>query len=59
MAVASAFPLFTFCHPFLLPFLGLLSGVTPHLKLLALVIPYQRNPKVIYGSGVSLGAFYI
>ena len=42
-----------------LPPLGLLSGVMPHLKLLALVIPYSGNPKVRYDIVVSLGPFYI
>ena len=44
---------------FVLPFLGLLSGVKPHLKLLALVIPYSGNPKVRYDIVFSLGPFYI
>ena len=34
---------------FLLPLLGLLSEVNPHLKLLALVIPYLRNHKSMHG----------
>ena len=46
-------------HIFVLPLLGLLSGVKPHLKLLALVIPYSRNPKVRYYIVFSLGPFYI
>ena len=29
---------------FVLPLLGLLSGVKTHLKILALVIPYSGNP---------------
>ena len=36
-----------FFTPFL-PILGLLSGVKPHLNLLALVIPYSGNPTVTY-----------
>ena len=44
---------------FVLPLLGLLSGVKHHLKLLALVIPYSGNPNVRYGIVFSLGPFYI
>ena len=44
---------------FVLPLLGLLSGVKPHLKLLALVIPYSGNPKVRYYIVFSLGPFHI
>ena len=33
---------------FLLPHLGLLSGVKSHFKLLSLVFPYSENPKVRY-----------
>ena len=42
---------------FVLPLLGLLSGVKPHLNLLALVIPYSGNPKgkVRYDIVFSLG----
>ena len=43
---------------FELPLLGMLSGVKPHLKLLALVIPYSANPKVRYDIVFSLGPFY-
>ena len=43
---------------FVLPLLGLLSGVKPHLKLLALVIPYSVNPKVRYDIVFSLVPFY-
>ena len=32
---------------FVLPLSGLLSGVKPHLKLLAFVIPYLGNPKAL------------
>ena len=42
-----------------LPLLRLLSGVKPHLILLALVIPYSGNPKVRYDIVFSLGPFYI
>ena len=41
------------------PFLGLLSGVMPHLQLLALVIPYSGNTKVRCDHGFSLDTFYI
>ena len=34
---------------FVLPLLGLLSGLNPHLQLLALVIPYLRNHKSMHG----------
>ena len=44
---------------FLLLLFGLLSGVKPHLKLLALVIPYSGNTKVRYVIVFSLGPFYI
>ena len=43
----------------LLPLLGLLSGVMPHLQLLALVIPYSGNTKVRCDLGFSLDTFYI
>ena len=36
-----------------------MSGVKPHLKLLALVIPHSRNPKVRHGIVVSIGPFFI
>ena len=42
---------------FVLPLLGLLSGVKPHLKLLAFVIPYSGNPKVRYGIVLALALF--
>ena len=41
------------------PLLGLLSGVMPHLQLLALVIPYSGNTKVRCDPGFSLDTFYI
>ena len=44
---------------FVLPLLGLLSGVKPRLTLLALVIPYSGNTKVRYDSVFSLGPFDI
>ena len=44
---------------FVLPLLGLLSAVKPHLKLPPLVIPYSGNPKVRYDIGFSFGPFYI
>ena len=44
---------------FVLPLLGWLSGVKPHLNLLALVIPYSGNPKVRYYTVFILGRFYI
>ena len=39
--------------------LGLLSGVIPHLQLLALVIPYSGNTEVRCDPGFSLDTFYI
>ena len=44
---------------FVLPLLALLSGVKPHLQLLALVSPYSGNPKVRYDIVFNLGPFYI
>ena len=41
------------------PVNDILSGVKPHLKLLALVIPYSGNHKVRYDIVFSLGPFYI
>ena len=40
------------------PLSGLLSRATPHLQLIALVIPHLRNPKskIRYDIGFSLGA---
>ena len=43
----------------LLPLLGLLSGVMPHLQLLAFVIPYSGNTKALRDPGFSLDTFYI
>ena len=41
---------FNFMLPiFVLPLLGMLSGVNPHFKLLALVIPYLRNHESMHG----------
>ena len=44
-----------FCYPIL----GLLSGVMPHLQLLALVIPYSGNTNVRCDPGFSIDTFYI
>ena len=38
---------------------GLLAGVKPRVKLLALAIPYSGNPKVRYDTVFSLGPFKI
>ena len=43
----------------LLPLLGLLSGVMPHLQLLAFVIPYSGNTKALRDPGFGLDTFYI
>ena len=43
----------------LLPLSGLLAGVKPRVKLLALVIPYSGNPNVRYDTVFSLGPFNI
>ena len=43
----------------LLPLFGLLAGVKPRMKLLALVIPYSGDPKVRYDTVVSFGPFNI
>ena len=43
----------------LLPLLGLLAGVKPRMKLLALVIPYSGDPKVRYDTVFSLGPFNV
>ena len=45
-------------YDYVTPF-GLLSGVKPHLKWRALVIPYSGNPKVRYDIVFSFGPFYI
>ena len=42
-----------------LPLSGLLAGVKPRVKLLALAIPYSGNPKVRYDTVFSLGPFNI
>ena len=42
-----------------LPISGLLAGVKPRVKLLALATPYSGNPKVRYDSVSSLGPFNI
>ena len=43
----------------LLPLSGLLAGVKPREKLLALAIPYSWNPKVRYDTVFTLGPFNI
>ena len=43
----------------LLPLSGLLAGVKPRVKLLALAIPYSWNPKVRCDTVVCLGPFNI
>ena len=43
----------------LLPLSGLLAGVKPRVKLLALAILYSGNPKVRYDTVFSLGPFNI
>ena len=45
--------------PMLLPLSGLLAGVKPRVKLLALAIPYSGNPKERYDTMFSLGPFNI
>ena len=40
--------------PMLLPLSGLLAGVKPRVKLLALAIPYSGNPKVRYDTVLAL-----
>ena len=48
------------CCPYmLLPLSGLLAGVKPRVKLLALAIPYSGNPKVRYDTVFSIGPFNI
>ena len=42
-----------------LPLSGLLAGVKPRVKLLALATPYSGNPKVRYDTVSSLGPFNI
>ena len=43
----------------LLPLSGLLAGVKPRVKLLALDIPHSGNPKVRYDTVFSHGPFNI
>ena len=43
----------------LLPLSGLLAGVKPRVKLLALAIPHYINPNVRYDTVFSLGPFNI
>ena len=58
LALALSHKLMSILLPiFLLPLLGLLSGVKPHLNLLALVIPYSGYPKVRYDIVFSLDLF--
>ena len=58
LALAHSHKLMSILLPiFVLPLLGLLSGVKPHLKLLAFVIPYSGNPKVRYGIVLALALF--
>ena len=45
--------------PYVVPLSGLLAGVKPRVKLLALAIPYSGNPKVRYDTVFSLGPFNI
>ena len=47
------------CPFMLLPLSGLLAGVKPRVKLLALDIPHSGNPKVRYDTVFSLGPFNI
>ena len=44
-------------YPFLLPLLGLRSGVEPSLRELELVSPYSEKPKVRYVSDFNIGYF--
>ena len=41
-------------HNMLLPLSGLMAGVKPRVKLLALAIPYSGNPKVRYDTVLGL-----
>ena len=47
------------CPYMLLPLSGLLAGVKPRVKLLALAIPYSGNPTVRYDTVFNLGPFNI
>ena len=42
-----------------LPLSGLLAGVKPRVKLLALAMPYSGNPNVRYDTVFTLGPFNI
>ena len=60
LALALSHKLMSIVLPiFLLPLLGLLSGVKPHLKWLALVIAYSGNLQVRYDIVFSRAPFYI
>ena len=60
LALARLYKLMSISLPiFVLPLFGLLSCVKPHLKLLALVIPYLWNRNVRYDIVFTLGPFYI
>ena len=60
LALALSHKLMSIVLPiFVLPLLGLLYGVKPHLNLLALVIPYSGKPKVRYDTVFSHGPFYM
>ena len=43
----------------LLPLSGLLAGIKPRVKLLALAIPYSGNPNVRYDTVFTIGPFNI
>ena len=45
--------------PYVVTPFGLLAGVKPRVKLLALAIPYSGNPKVRYDTVFSIGPFNI
>ena len=46
-------------HIFVLPLLGLLSGVKPHLKIACIGYSVLGEPQGRYGIVFSLGPFYI
>ncbi len=48
-----------FCCPYVVTPFGLLAGVKPRMKLLALAIPYYGNLKARYDTVFSLGPFNI
>ena len=45
--------------PYVVTPFGLLAGVKPRVKLLALAIPYSGNPKLRYDTVFSIGPFNI